>query len=238
VLATVAAVAGCGGGAKRTQPAALKNRLLPPTEFASFKCHQPLPPLAVRIRARRAGVALPPTSPPCRLSLKRTFAWGNPIDYTVQGVPLPEAYSPSQAVDFIKKAGFDAATGEQFATSDRSVNFEVEAIKFRSAKGPRDVLVWLHARNLELPCYGSCTELPSNIAVSGIPGAKGAKQLPQPNLPPGGDQGFTAYAIEFPIGHFLYIVQAMGGPGSIQAKQVEDPARALYRRVSRLSSKA
>jgi hypothetical protein len=114
------------------------------------------------------------------------------------------------------------------------VNVEVEALEFRSGKGARDVLAWLHARNLELPCYASCTELPSRLTVSGIPDAQGAQQLPQPVTPPGGEQGFTAYAVQFPIGRFLYVVQGTGPPGSIEAKQIVDPARTLYKRVSGL----
>ena len=237
MFATLAAVAGCGGGAKRTQSAALKNRLLAQSDFASFICQGP-PVLAIQPRAVRQA-RRPPTlarGAPCRLSLKRTFAWPNPVDYTFQGVALPEAYPPSKAVDFIKNAGFEAAVGQQYATKDRSLNVEVEAIKFKSKQGARDVLAWLHARNLELPCYGSCTEIPSNLAVSGIPGAKAAKQLPQPNLAPGGEQGFTAYAVEFPIGNFLYVVQASGAPGSFTAKPIVDRAQTLYKRVSRLPS--
>jgi hypothetical protein len=237
VFATLAAVAGCGGAAKRTQPAALKNRLLAQSDFASFTCQGP-PVLAIAPRALRQA-RRPPTLPrgaPCRVSLKRTFAWANPVDYTFQGVPLPETYSPSKAVDFVKKAGFEAAAGQQYATQDRSLNVVVEAIKFKSKQGARDVLGWLHARNLELPCYGSCTEIPSNLAVSGIPGAKAAKQLPQPNLTPGGEQGFTAYAVEFPLGNFLYVVQASGAPGAFTAKPIVDRAQTLYKRVSRLSS--
>jgi hypothetical protein len=238
VFATLAAVAGCGGAAKRTQPATLKNRLLAQSDFASFTCQGP-PVLAIQPRALRQGRRTPilPHGAPCRLSLKRTFTWANPVDFTVQGVPLPEAFSPSKAVDFIKKAGFDAAAGQQYTTKDRSLNVQVEAIKFRSKQGVRDVLAWLHARNLELPCYGSCTEIPSNLAVSGIPGAKAAQQVPQPHLPPGGEQGFTAYAIEFPIGNFLYVVQASGAPGAFTAKPILDRAQTLYKHVSQLSSK-
>jgi hypothetical protein len=236
VLAALAAVAGCGGGTKRTEPAALKNRLLAPSEFASFRCRQGPPPGAFPTGTRGGPPPVAPTVAPCRLSLKRTFDWANPVDFTFQGVPLPEPYSPSQAVDVIKNAGFEAAAGEAFASKDRSVNVEVEVIKFRSEKGARTVLAWLHTRNLELPCYASCTELPSNLPVRGIPGAEGAQQQPQPNLPPGGEQGFTAYAVEFPIGEFLYVVQASGAPGSIPAKEIVDRARALYKRVSQLPS--
>src|SRR6266566_387676 len=237
VFATLAAVAGCGGAAKHTQPATLKNRLLAQSDFASFTCQGP-PAIALLPRALRQARRPPPLprGAPCRLSLKRTFAWANPVDFTFQGVPLPETYSPSKAVDFIKKAGFEAGAGQQYASTDRSVNVVVEAIKFKSKQGARDVLGWLHARNLELPCYGSCTEIPSNLAVSGIPDVKAAKQLPQPSLPPGGEQGFTAYAVEFPIGNFLSVVPAAGAPGAFTAKPIVDRAQALYKRVSRLSS--
>lgn len=114
------------------------------------------------------------------------------------------------------------------------MNVQVEAIKFRSKKGARRMLRWLHDRNLELPCYSSCTEVPGNLAVSGIPGAKGAKLLPQPNLPPGGEQGFTAYAVEFSIGDFVYVVQLSAPPGATTAQPIVDGARTLYRQVSRL----
>jgi len=238
LFAALAAVAGCGGGAKRAEPATLKNRLLTQSDFASFTCQGP-PVLTIAPRTVRQA-RRPPTLPhgaPCRLSLKRTLSWANPVDFTVQGVPLPETYLPSKAIDFIKKAGFEAAVGQQFASKDRSVNVQVEAIKFKSKQGARDVLGWLQARNLELPCYGSCTEIPSSFSVSGIPGAKGAKQLPQPNLPPGGEQGFTAYGVEFPIGNFLYVVEASGAPGAFTAKPIVDRAQTLYKHVSQLSSK-
>ena len=49
--------------------------------------------------------------------IERKFEWDNPIDFVAQGLHLPEATPPSQAVKTFEDAGFEAGAGEQFVAA-------------------------------------------------------------------------------------------------------------------------
>ena len=44
--------------------------------------------------------------------IERKFEWDNPIDLVAQGLNVPEATPPSQAVKAFEDAGFEAGVGE------------------------------------------------------------------------------------------------------------------------------
>ena len=173
---------------------------------------------------------LPPASKFVGYKLHREFDWKDPIDFVVQGVPLPQSTDPSTAVKVMKDAGFDGAAGEELAREDTNVG--VFVARFGSDDDARDVQSYLYKEGLKLPCYRSCSETPGDLAVSEIPGAKGIQQVPAKSPPADAPPPFTAYGVAFTVGDRLYFVGNSGPPGSIESSTVIDTAQELYRKVS------
>jgi hypothetical protein len=105
----------------------------------------------------------------------------------------------------------------------------LDAVQFDSDDGARDALDYAEKESLKQPCLGACSEVGSNFAVPGIPGARGVQQRPQAKPPAGAAPPFDAYAVGFTVGPYLYLAGGDGGPGAIVKDQVVDAARALYR---------
>ena len=169
--------------------------------------------------------------------LRRTFEWDNAIDLTAQGFLLPESTPPSEVVEVAEEAGFKAGVGE-FLEQENGPGMAVIAAKFGSDDGARDMLDRLHQEDLKQPCYGVCSQIQSNLPVIGIPDARGAQSRPDPKPPPDAPPPFNAYAVEFTVGPYLYVVGGMGpallpggGARTIEKKQVLDAANALYQQV-------
>jgi hypothetical protein len=172
-----------------------------------------------------------PASELFRFKLYRPFAWSNSVDVAVQGLPLSESTPPSEAVRAVDKAGFEAGVGETLRTRE-GPEINLEVIKLKSHKGAEQLAAYVYAEALKLPCYGSCSELPGNMPVSGIPGAKGIQQVPQQHPGRNAPPPFVAYGVGFTIGPYLYLVGGAGPPGSIAKGLVIDTARKEYRHVS------
>jgi hypothetical protein len=178
--------------------------------------------------------------------LHRTFEWDDPIDLVVQGLPLSETTAPSGAVEVMEEAGFTAGAGENLRARDLSSDMGVIVASFASEEDAREVQAYMYREGLKLPCYGSCTQDPSAMAVSGIPGAKGIQQLPNtgaqtsPPPPPPAEPPpmptepppFVAYWVGFAVGKDFYFVYGGGEPGKLEKTVIVDAARKLYRRVS------
>ena len=152
----------------------------------------------------------------------------------IQGFFLPEATPPSEGVDVYEEAGFDAGAGQALVVKKGNAFEGPRAsqvvIEFGSDEGAGDVLDFVHEQDLKQPCFAVCSVDPSEMAVDGIPGAKGAKLLPQKNPPPNGPPPFEAYAVEFTIGPRLYLVNAGGGPGQVKPDSIVKAAQRLYAR--------
>jgi hypothetical protein len=163
--------------------------------------------------------------------VKRTFEWDKAVDYAVQGVFFSENTKPSELVGVIEDAGFEAGAGQDFAQSAMGPGISVRAVKFASGEGAEEVRDRLHQEDLTQPCYGVCSQIQSDVAVSGIPDARGAQSVPDPNPPPDAPPPFEGYAVEFTVGSYLYVVNGGGGPGQLEKQDVLDAATALYQQV-------
>jgi hypothetical protein len=184
--------------------------------------------------------------------VKRRFEWDNAIDLTAQGFFLPQSTPPSEVVEVAEEAGFEAGVGEELEMK-MGLGMIVIAAKFGSDDGARDMVDRLHRENLQQPCYGVCSQIQSDLPVTGIPDAKGAQSLPDPKPPPNAPPPFVGYAVEFAVGPYLYVVGASGPapePGAptgtprqpaprsgggqppiLKKQQVLDAAAALYKQV-------
>jgi hypothetical protein len=165
--------------------------------------------------------------------VERYFAWKNPIDVVAQGFALPEATAPSQGVEVVKKAGFDAGAGEVLTSGGAGPRLVVDAIKFKSAAGATRVRDWLHGQDLMQPCFSVCSENVSNLKLASVPGARAAKQVPLSKLPRNSPPPFNRYAVEFSMGPYLYVAEANAGPGTISPRLFERGAKAYYDYVKR-----
>jgi hypothetical protein len=199
------ALAACGddddGGG--TSAADLKQQLLPESQLPVFKA-------------------------------ERNFKWDNAVDATFQGLFLPEETPPSEALDAYEEADFAAGAAQSLVVKEGNTfegprGFQA-VIEFGSDEDASEVLEFVHEQDLKQPCFAVCSVNPSELAVDGIPGAKGAKLVPLKKPPPNAPPPFEAYAVEFTIGPRLYMVNAGGGPGQAKANTVLDAARQLYAR--------
>jgi hypothetical protein len=227
---------GCGGSSDSTSPASLKGRLLPASAVPTATAAQPsgppagvLPPGVPRSQVR---VIRPPASG-TRFKVERYFEWKNPIDVVAQGFALPEVTAPSQGVDVLKKADFDAGAGEVLTTGGAGPRLVVDALEFKSAKGATNVRDWLHGQDLMQPCFSTCSESVSNLNLADIPGSRAAKQVPLRKLPPNAPPPFDHYAVEFSMGPYLYVGHISDGPGMGSPRLFAKGAKAYYDHVKR-----
>jgi hypothetical protein len=166
--------------------------------------------------------------------VERYFDWKNPVDAVVEGIFLPEATRPSDAVNVVKKAKFDAGAGELLTTKGNGPRVLFDALKFKSADKARKVQSYLHGQDLQQPCFKVCSAQVSNLKLNGIPGATAVQQVPMRKLPPNAPPPFDHYVAEFTVGPYLYIADANGGPGEVPKALFEKGARAYYDRVKNL----
>jgi hypothetical protein len=176
---------------------------------------------------------IPPPASGGRFKVERYFAWKNPIDVVTQGFGLPEATAPSEAVDVVKKAGFDAGAGEVLTNGPTGPRVVIDAIKFKSASGASKIRDWLHGQDLIQPCFAACSENVSNLNLAGIPGSRAAKQVPLSKPPRNAPPPFDRYATEFAMGSYLYVADVNGGPGEVSPRLFEKGAKAYYDYVRR-----
>jgi hypothetical protein len=186
---------------------------------------------------------LVPASEVSGYKLHRTFEWDDSIDLVAQGIPMSETTAPSGAVEVMEDAGFEAGAGEHL-TKEAGADISFLVAKFASADDARDVQEYVYREGLKLPCYASCTQVPGDMPVSGIPGAKGVEQLPKDGAqapetgegssdgPPSEPPPFVAYGVGFTVGEDFYLVSGGGAPGTFEKDEVIALARRYYRRVS------
>jgi hypothetical protein len=204
-LLATGALAGCGDddddGGDGASAADLKKQLLPESDVPGYK-------------------------------VQRTFAWDNATDAVVQGLFLPEETPPSRGVEVYEDAGFEAGAGEQLVKGNpfEGPHAAVVVIEFGSEDGARDALDFVHGEDLKQPCFAVCSVNPREMAVDGIPGAKGAQLLPLRNPPDNAPPPFEAYAVEFTVGARLFVVGGSGGPEQVDKTFVLDAAKRYYAR--------
>jgi hypothetical protein len=169
--------------------------------------------------------------------IERKFDWDNPIDFVGQGLNVPEATPPSQAVKAFEDAGFDAAVGEHLVVAKgnpfQGAQGGVDVIELGSDDGAREALDYVRKEALKQPCFAICSVQTREFAVPGIPGAKGVQLTPQRKPPPDAPPPFEAYSVGFTIGPRLFLLNAGGEPGQVKKSQVLAAAKALYERNSK-----
>jgi hypothetical protein len=147
-----------------------------------------------------------------------------------RGVFIPESTLQSKAVKAVEDAGFEG--GAKVAFTSRNGALDVWVGRFESAEGAEKMRDYLHAEDLKQPCPGPCVVAPREMAVDGIPGARGVHQKPLDNPPPGfHGEPFENYSVEFTVGPMLYAVYQGGKPGDVKAGATAELARKYYARV-------
>jgi hypothetical protein len=173
---------------------------------------------------------LAPASVAPGFHLERIFDWSDPVNLVGEGIRLPEATHPSQAVSEVNGSGFEGAAGEQLNVGGpMGQTITTGVIKFSSAADATKLRDWMHAQDLQQPCFAQCIFSPSNLPAPAIPGATVVKQVPPPppapvrqaaaraHRPvvfpgPGGQNGPPiTYLAEFTIGRYLYFASTSGG---------------------------
>jgi len=205
VLLLLCLAAGCGGGgSNEPSDASLRERLLPASDVPGFKFH-------------------------------RAYIWTDPVDGTIQGLQLSENTKPSDVVNAIDDAGFVKGAGQEYQQGGfHGPILGITATKYDSDSGAEKAQDIVHTEYRKQPCYGVCSQKTSDLAVDGIPGAQGVASEPDPAAPAEVQPGFEAYAITFPIGPYLYVVQGGSDPGHGMKTSVMDAAQKLYARVKDL----
>jgi hypothetical protein len=181
----------------------------------------------------------------------RTLDWSDPVNLVGEGIFLPEATHPSQAVEKVRSAGFRGAAGEELNQGGPSgPGIRNGVIKFKSADAAAKFRDWMHREDLQQPCFAQCIFTPRNLPIAGIPGAKAVRQVPirsgpppGVNLPSGvkppsrarvaGGGPPTRYLVEFTVGPYLYFTS-----GEADAKDVGKfvaGSRQYYEKVKRQS---
>jgi hypothetical protein len=164
----------------------------------------------------------------------RNVEWDNPIDFVVEGIPLPEATRRSTAVEAFEDFGFEAGVGDLLVAA-KGNSFEgpqanVGVVQLGSDDDARKALDYVRREALKQPCFAVCSVEGREFAVAGIPGAKGVQHRPLREPPPDAPPPFEDYGIGFTIGPRLFLVGAGGGPGQVKKQRVLEAARALYER--------
>ena len=187
----------------------------------------------------------------------RTLDWSDPVNLVGEGIFLPQATHPAQAVEEVRSADFRGAVGEDLNRGgSNGSDITTGVVKFKSTSGAEKVRDWMHREDLQQPCFAECIFSPRNLAVTGIPGAEAVRQVPstQPpstpppgvklprgvKLPPRGAKVLpgagppTRYLVEFTVGPYLYFARTEGE--AKESARFVAGARKYYDRVKGLSS--
>jgi hypothetical protein len=201
----VLVAAGCGGGGgSEPSDQSLRDRLLPASQVSNFK-------------------------------FRRSYIFTNPIDASIQGIQLSDNTQPSDVVNAMEDAGFVKGAGEELQAGDiHGPILGIDAWKFDADSGAEKARDLVQAEYRKQPCYSICSQKTSEIEVADIPGARGQASEPDPARPPETGAGFEAYAVEFTIGPYLYVIAGGGDPGANMKDAVLDAAHKQYALVKDL----
>ena len=201
----VLAAAGCGGGGGEPSDQSLRDRILPAAQVNdNFK-------------------------------FRRAYIFTNPIDASIQGLQFSENTQPSELVNAIDDAGFVKGAGQEVQAGDiHGPIIGIDAWKFDSDSGAEKARDRVQAEYHKQPCYSICSQKESELKVADIPGARGQASEPDPARPPETGPGFEAYAVEFTIGPYLYVIAGGGDPGANMKDAVLDAAQKQYALVKDL----
>jgi hypothetical protein len=171
------------------------------------------------------------------VKLDRQFEWTDPIDFTVEGIFVPQSVSgaASNTVHALEDAGFEAGAGNVLASDDGSITVFADVVKFESEDGAAEARDALNANNLQQPCHGACAVDPKPAETLGVPDAKAVHHVPLEGaeLPPTAGPPFEARVIEFTIGPYLYHLDVDGPPGAISASDWKQTVEAAYEQAKK-----
>jgi hypothetical protein len=204
------ALAGCGSSTNKVSSQSLRNRLLPVGSVPGFR-------------------------------LLREFDWSDPIDLAGEGIVTPEATRPSDVVKAIRAAGLAGGAGEQLAQGAPPNENDIVngVVKLKSAAGAKKLQAYMHAQNLQQPCFTACIYVPASFAIPGVPGVTAVAQVPHVPAPPPGAKAPPPgagppyhYLVEFTVGPYLYF--ATGDGDAATKARVSAVVRSYYKRVAAL----
>jgi hypothetical protein len=187
---------------------------------------------------------LPASSIP-GFGLQRTFDWSDTVNLVGEGLALPQADRPSEAVKEFSDAHLRGAAGEVLANGSgfNETAVRIGVARFDSSADANRVRDWMHKQDLKQPCFGPCIFAPGPVTVSSIPSARFVLQTshapgPPPGVPiPRGAQppptaGPTNYLAEFTIGPYLYWAILQGGEAGARPR-FEQGLRLYYTHARR-----
>jgi hypothetical protein len=102
------------------------------------------------------------------------------------------------------------------------------AAEFATPTGASAVAAYFHSRSLGF-CLRACDVQIKEVAVPGIPGARGSHRYRLTKTRFG--QAFDYYYVVFSVGPWAYAVNMLGPPGTITPAEVFSAAAALYHRA-------
>ena len=166
------------------------------------------------------------------LETEREFEWENAADYSIQGPGYSEGTQPSEWIEPIEDAGFEAGAGAVLVDEKSGSTLWLGAAEFESDEGATEARDRLHEEDLKQPCFAICAVTPQEYEVAGIPDSVAVHQVPNPGKPPKGLHKFERYLLEFTIGSNLYFVQTDGPPGEWSPREFEKAAKSVYEQAS------
>jgi hypothetical protein len=166
------------------------------------------------------------------LQTEREFEWTNATDYGVQGPFYSEGTKPSEWIDAIENAGFEAGAGVTLVDEKSGSTLWLGAAEFDSDQGATEARDRLHEEDLKQPCLAACAVTPEEHEVAGIPESVAVHQVPTPGKLPKGLHRFERYLLEFTVGSNLYFVQSDGPPGEMSPQEFEKLANSVYEQAS------
>ena len=142
---------------------------------------------------------------------QRTFDWGDPVNLIGEGLHLPEATRPSDAVAAFHDAGIVAGAGKRLSQGlAPNVNYvTIGVIKLGSADKAKKLQRWIHRQDLQPPCFDDCLYSPKDLPVPGVPHVTAVQQVPGSPADFGPPVHFLA---EFVVGPYLYFASSDGSP--------------------------
>jgi hypothetical protein len=158
------------------------------------------------------GRLLPVASAP-GFGLQRTLDWSDPVNLVGEGLALPQATHPSEAVKEFKDAHLRGGAGEVLANgvSVGATEIVLGVARFKGAADADRVRDWMHRQDLHQPCFGQCIFAPGPATIPEIPSLRFVVQESHaPPLPPGAPRGAKVgpppanYLAEFTVGPYLY----------------------------------
>jgi hypothetical protein len=190
---------------------------------------------------------LPASSTP-GFGLQRTLDWSDPVNLVGEGLFLPQAVHPSDAVKEFKDAHLKGAAGEVLTNGPppNGVEVRVGVAQFSSAADANQVRDWMHREDLHQPCFSACIFAPGPVTVAGVPSLRFVVQSsrmtsPPPGvriprgvrLPPGANSAPANYLAEFTVGPYLYWVILQGD--STAKVRFEDGIKLYYAHAKQIA---